>query len=69
MKKSIRALRQAAKLSQAELASKLGYQSNAIVAMWEAGDRNPPSAKLPALAQALNCSIDDLFADDQNSSR
>lgn len=31
------------------------------VAKWESGEANPRADKLPALAELLGCSIDDLF--------
>lgn len=65
MKDNIKALRQEAHMSQAQLANETGYKTQSIVSMWETGDRTPPSSKLPALAQALGCNIDDLFAQEQ----
>ena len=53
--------RKKAGLSQAELASAVGV-TQASVAMWECGNKYPSSDKLPAIAVALGCSIDDLFA-------
>lgn len=53
--------RKKAGLTQTELAAKIGV-SQASVAMWECGSKYPSSDKLPAIAVALGCSIDDLFA-------
>ncbi len=35
--------------------------TQAAVANWEAGTAYPRAAQLPALAKALNCSIDELY--------
>lgn len=57
----IRELRQAAGLTQAELAFHLNLKSPSTVTMWETGDRKPPSTLLPRLAHALGVSVDDLY--------
>lgn len=62
MKENIKRLRLAAGMTQNELADVLGYASGNIVTMWESGERKPPSDKLPSLAAALHCTINDLFA-------
>ena len=49
-------------MTQKQLAGKLGVSLSAV-GMWELGLRNPPAKKLPALAAALGCSIDELFAE------
>lgn len=49
MKEAIRRHREARGLTQGQLAKKMGYHSQSIVAMWESGDRKPPSDKLPLL--------------------
>lgn len=54
-------LRKKAGMSQAELAQRMGYRSSATIAMWETGDRKPPSDVLPALAKELGCTIQDLY--------
>ena len=61
MKENIKKLRLACGKSQLEVAEAMGYSNNSIVSMWESGERKPPSDKLPALAAALNCTINDLF--------
>ena len=58
----IKELRQKAGMTQKDLAEKMGFRSSSVVTMWESGDRNPKSEMLPALAQALNCEISDLYA-------
>lgn len=50
-------------LIQKDLADRLGLRSNATVCMWENGERTPSAAMLPKIAAALNCTIDELFAD------
>ena len=47
-------------LSQAKLAELCGV-SQAAVAAWECGIKHPTADKLPIIAEALKCSIDDLF--------
>lgn len=48
-------------MTQSQLAETMGYSSQSIVAMWESGERKPPSDKLPELARILGCTIDELF--------
>lgn len=56
----LRARRKAAGLSQEELAAAVGCTYQAVGA-WERGDVLPTAERLPALAEALGCSIDDLY--------
>ncbi len=56
----IRICREAAGLTATELARKVGV-TPAAVSRWEAGLDVPASFRLPRLAQALDCSIDQLF--------
>lgn len=58
--KGLARCRKAAKLSQTELASKIGVGQSAIAA-WETGVAYPSADKLPAIASALSCTIDELF--------
>ncbi len=53
-------LRKAAGLKQADLAAEVGVCRSAV-AMWETGAHYPPASKLPAIAAALHCTIDDLY--------
>ena len=62
MKESIKTFRRAKRMTQKQLAERLGVSISAV-GMWELGERNPPAKKLPALAAALGCTIDELFAD------
>lgn len=57
----IRKYRLAKELTMAELANKLGV-SVPTVSRWESGEDFPSAARLPALADALDCSIDELYA-------
>ena len=63
----IQELRKQNSMSQCELAKVLGYKSGAAIAMWETGDRNPPSTILPKLAQVLHCTIAELYCDMEQS--
>ena len=52
-------------MNQEQLADKLGVDRSTI-AKWETGEAMPRSDKLPLLAETLNCSIADLFAERTN---
>lgn len=52
--------RRAAGFTQQELADALGI-SRSLVAMIETGQAWPISSILPAMAEMLNCSIDELY--------
>jgi putative transcriptional regulator len=58
---NVRELRQAAGLSQQQLADQIG-RTRASVSALEGGNRKPPIDLLPALCRALHCSIVDLLA-------
>lgn len=60
MRLAIKKLRLAANLSQVSLANKSGVTQGAL-SQWERGESFPASDKLPKLAKALNCTIDDLY--------
>lgn len=60
--KNLRNKRKGANFTQQELADKLGVTHGAVAA-WELGRVMPSSNKLPEIARALNCSIDELYAD------
>ena len=57
----VRALRKAAGMSQNQLAECMGVAQN-CVSQWETETALPRTRQLPDLAKALNCSIDELFA-------
>ena len=54
-------------LTQARLAQMTGLNSPSAVTMYESGERTPPANKLPELARILGCSIDDLFAKEEQT--
>ncbi len=56
----IRALRESAGLTQAELAERVGV-SEKVVSKWECGETKPSAEVLPALADEFGISIDALF--------
>lgn len=60
---NIRRARINAALSQRDLARLLGVSSVAVV-KWESGKTFPSANKLPALANALGVSIDELYGRD-----
>lgn len=57
---AVRELREKANLTQKELADKCGIGATAV-AKWEAGVAMPTVSKLPAVADALGCSVDELL--------
>ena len=59
----IKVLRKAAGIKQVNLAKTLGVGQPRLCA-WETGKAQPTADKLPALAKALGCTIDDLFEKD-----
>jgi transcriptional regulator with XRE-family HTH domain len=59
-KNKIRAARQAAGLSQYQLAERVGCSQHHI-SRWENGERGPSAQSLKKLAKALGCKIDDLL--------
>lgn len=56
----LRELREAAGLMKVDIARAMGVDV-AAVSRWESGDAFPMAARLPALADVLGCTIDDLF--------
>lgn len=59
----IKVLRKAAGIRQVDLAKMLGVGQPSLCA-WESGKSQPTTDRLPALAKALGCTIDDLFEKD-----
>lgn len=57
---NIAKLRLQAGLTQVAISEALKIDRS-TVAKWETGEANPRADKLPALAELLNCSIDELF--------
>lgn len=60
--------RKRAGLSQCELANMLGVDQTAVH-NWERGKAMPNAKRLPAIAKILNCSVDDLFKDDESDQK
>lgn len=56
----LRFRRRAARLSKSALALRIGV-SRQIVTSWENGSSAPLAFRLPAIADVLGCSIDELF--------
>lgn len=56
----IRKRREQAAMTQAQMADALNV-NRATVAMWETGKSNPRAEMLPAIAQLLGCTIDELY--------
>lgn len=63
---NIKSLRVESGYTQDALAEVIG-EKRSTVAMWETGGVLPHASKLPKIAQALNCNIDDLFADERGA--
>lgn len=59
----IKELRLQRNITQAEFAALLGSKQNTI-SQWESGTRHPSSSVLPRLADALGCTIDELYERD-----
>ena len=54
--------REALGYTQTELGRKIGV-TQSVISEWESENYLPKARQLPALAAALNCSIDELFSD------
>lgn len=63
---TIRKRREMAGIRQEDLANILGVDRSAV-GKWETGENNPRFELLPALARALDCTIDELFVDETNA--
>ena len=53
-------------LSQSDLGKMLGVDQTAVH-NWEKGKAMPAAKRLPAIARILNCSVDELLSDDEES--
>lgn len=53
-------MRKSKNLSQEEVAAKIGVRANTI-SQYELGKRNPNVRMLKALAEVLNCKVEDLI--------
>lgn len=61
---SIKAMRQAKGLAQWQLAEMIGVKQESV-AQWETGKTSPKFSRLADIANALNCSVDDLVKPDR----
>ena len=64
---AIARLRISSKLSQSDLAVKVGVTQGAV-SQWESGETYPSVDKLLSLSKIFNCTIDDLFEDKDQAS-
>ena len=58
----IKELRESAGITQVELANVIGVDRSTVT-KWETGEAMPRAALVPKIAEALGCSIGDLYAD------
>lgn len=63
----IRRLRLEKKLTQAQLAERLGYSADDIVSHWEAWRRTPPTEHIPTLAKIFGVTSDYLLTGKESS--
>ena len=61
--KGIRIMRKRAGLLQKDLAERIGV-AQGIISLWETDKAFPRADKLPQLARILGCTIDELFAEE-----
>ena len=59
---NLKKIREARNITQMELAAKIEVPQSTI-ASWETGRAFPRAEKLPAIAKALGCTIDELLQD------
>ena len=57
---NLKKIREARNITQIELSDKIGVPQSTI-ASWETGRAYPRADKLPAIAKALGCTIDELL--------
>lgn len=62
----IKQRREALNITQKQLAEKMGVERS-TVAKWEAGAAFPAAAKLPKLAEALGCTVADLYTTEKTA--
>lgn len=60
--KGLKRVREAKKMSQTELANKIGVKPNAV-SQYESGVREPKASLLPKIAEILGCTVDELLTD------
>ncbi|TZF85866.1 helix-turn-helix transcriptional regulator (plasmid) [Pedobacter sp. BS3] len=59
--KHLRQLRKEAKLTQKELALKIGYKDKQVISNYEVNGANPTAYTLTQLAEALGATTDDIL--------
>lgn len=62
----LRNLREQNNITQAQIADELGITQGAV-SQWEAGATNPSLRTISRLATILNCTVDELLRDADNS--
>ncbi|PKM72228.1 MAG: XRE family transcriptional regulator [Firmicutes bacterium HGW-Firmicutes-16] len=62
--KNLKNRRKMAGLTQVQLAEILKV-GQSTVAAWESGEAYPTADKLPEIARAVNCTIDDLYVENE----
>ncbi len=62
----LKELREMVKVTQEQIAQKLDVDQTAV-SKWETGDSLPRADKLPELARILNCTIDELLAEESEA--
>lgn len=60
MKLNIKAIRRRAGIKQCELAREL-HVGQSTISQWESGETAPHSYRIPDLARALGCGIEELY--------
>ena len=61
----IKGLRESKKMSQSELAEKVGYKDKTAIAKVEAGKVDLPQSKISSFAKSLDTTTSYLFSDEQ----
>lgn len=64
--KSIKCRRAALGITQVQMAARFGVSQSTIV-LWESDGSYPRPRFLPAIAEYLHCTVDDLFAAEQET--
>ena len=65
---NIRIKRKEARITQTELAKKLGVGQSAV-AMWETGRGYPKTELLSKIALVLNCTVDELLKEERTNGK
>lgn len=65
---TIKKKREQRKMTQIELAGKLGITQGAV-SQWEAGATNPSTGMILKLSEVLGCTVDELLRNETNSDK